>query len=57
MAASSQTPGNILARDIVAFTDEELDKFLAEHTHEGGLAVLAIADHETLPESFLQRLR
>ena len=57
MAASSQTPRKILARDIVAFTDEELDRYLAEHTQQGGEVVIAVADHENLPESFLQRLR
>ncbi len=57
MAASSQTPSKILARDIVAYTNEELDGYLAEHTREGGAVVVAVADPENLPESFLQRLR
>ncbi len=57
MAASSQTPGRILARDILAFTDEELDHYLAQHTHEGGTVLITVADYENLPESFLQRLR
>jgi hypothetical protein len=49
--------GTILAHDIVAFTDAELDQYLEDHTLEGGATVIHVADPDNLPPSFIQRLR
>jgi hypothetical protein len=61
MAASHHTTGKILARDITAFTDAELDQYLdqylEEHSLEGGATAIDVADPENLPPSFIQRLR
>ncbi|KAF2271533.1 uncharacterized protein EI97DRAFT_462771 [Westerdykella ornata] len=51
--ASTETPApKLFARDIVAYNDEELDRYLEEN----GRAV-AVEDPDNLPEEFIQRLR
>jgi hypothetical protein len=57
MAASHHASGKILARDLAAYTDAELDQYLQEHTSEGGPAVVEVADPENLSGDFIQRLR
>jgi hypothetical protein len=47
----------VLARDIAAFSDAQLDQDLTEHRLEGGAAAVHVQDPENLPESFIQRLR
>lgn len=57
MAASQHTSGRILAHDLAAYTDAELDQYLDEHTTEGGPTVVDVADPENLSSDFIQRLR
>lgn len=57
MASSHLISGKILARDLAAYTDAELDQYLQEHTVEGGPTVVDVADPENLPGDFVQRLR
>jgi hypothetical protein len=48
----------LAARDLVALSDAELDRYMDDHRLDGGDAVdLDVPDPENLPESFLQRLR
>lgn len=47
----------ISARDIIAFTDAELDKYLDEQRLKRGVAVVKVKDPENLTQSFIQRLR
>jgi hypothetical protein len=57
MASALDAPSSLLARDLVAYSDAQLDQYLAEHTQEGGAVLIKVADPENLPESFIQRLR
>ncbi|KAH8746635.1 hypothetical protein F5883DRAFT_721544 [Diaporthe sp. PMI_573] len=45
------------ARDVVAFSDAELDQYLEEHRLDGGAMFVEVEDPENLPQSFIQRLR
>ncbi|KAK4137335.1 hypothetical protein BT67DRAFT_453680 [Trichocladium antarcticum] len=60
MAAVQHVPGLMLARDLVAFSDAELDRYLEEQRLEGGCGgatAVRVQDPENLPESFIHRLR
>ncbi|KAI1733524.1 hypothetical protein F4680DRAFT_454864 [Xylaria scruposa] len=57
MASSEYTSQTISARDIVAYSDAELDQYLEEHGLEGGAIHVDVKDPENLPPSFIQRLR
>jgi hypothetical protein len=58
MAPPQRSSGRVLARDIVAYPDTELNQYLEEHRLEGGGAtVVHVEDPENLPETFIQRLR
>ncbi|KAJ2897317.1 hypothetical protein MKZ38_004799 [Zalerion maritima] len=46
----------LLARDIIAYNDAELDQYLEENHLNGGALAVDIVDPENLPESFIQRL-
>ncbi|KAK3935963.1 putative ankyrin [Diplogelasinospora grovesii] len=56
MASPEETSLKIFARDLVAFTDAELDQYLDEHRLEGRALAIDVEDLENLPESFIQRL-
>lgn len=45
------------AREVVAFNDAELDRFLEENSLNDGAMVVEVEDPENLPASFIQRLR
>ncbi|SPQ20562.1 d69b2386-a171-44d6-8e59-52cca8eefe89 [Thermothielavioides terrestris] len=45
------------ACDIIAYSDDELDRYLDEHRLDGGAIDVDVDDPENLPESFIQRLR
>ena len=57
MASSEYTSSTLLARDVVAYSDAELDRYLDEQSLEGGATVVHVKDPENLPQSFIQRLR
>jgi hypothetical protein len=57
MRDSDGTDRKISARDLVAFTDAELSRYLEAHQLEGGAIAVEVADPENLPETFIQRLR
>ncbi|KUI70589.1 hypothetical protein VM1G_06061 [Cytospora mali] len=57
MASSERTSRKTFARDIVAYTDVELDLYLEGHRLEGGASAIDLEDPENLPDSFIQRLR
>lgn len=57
MNRSGQETRKLLARDIVAYNDAELDEYLEESSNNGGLRTVTVEDPENLPESFLNRLR
>lgn len=57
MDRSDQEARKLLARDIVAYNDAELDEYLEESSKNGGLRTVTVEDPENLPESFLNRLR
>ena len=48
---------SVLARDITAYNDAELDRYLEEHRGENGWVTVDVKDPENLPKSFIQRLR
>ena len=48
---------SVLARDIAAYSDAELDRYLEESRIEGGAMVVNVKDPENIPESFIRRLR
>jgi hypothetical protein len=53
-----RTPGTARARDLIAFSDAELDRYLEQHRLDSGVAIdVDVEDPENLPESFIQRLR
>ncbi|KAH8757881.1 hypothetical protein F5883DRAFT_428179, partial [Diaporthe sp. PMI_573] len=57
MVSSEPISRKYLARDVVAYSDAELDQYLEEHCLDGGPIVVDVEDPENLPESFIQRLR
>ncbi|KAK4149736.1 hypothetical protein C8A00DRAFT_37666 [Chaetomidium leptoderma] len=58
MSSREHTPGTLRARDLVAFSDAELDRYLEQHRLDDGVAIdIDVEDPENLPESFIQRLR
>ncbi len=57
MSDPSAAPEKLYARDLVAFSDAELDAYLKQRRHESGITQIAIHDPSNLPESFIQRLR
>ncbi|CAN8097993.1 unnamed protein product [Discula destructiva] len=57
MTSIEFTDPKYFARDVVAFSDAELDQYLEAHRLDGGAMVLEVEDPENLPESFIQRLR
>ncbi|KAI0423527.1 hypothetical protein F5Y09DRAFT_336517 [Xylaria sp. FL1042] len=50
-------PRKLFARDVVSYSDAELDRYLEEHTLENGTKIVDVEDPENLPESFINRLR
>ncbi|RWA03794.1 hypothetical protein EKO27_g11311 [Xylaria grammica] len=60
MASPECDPRKTYARDLVALSDVELDRYLEAHRLEGGAtgaAAVVVEDPQNLPESFIQRLR
>lgn len=57
MASHVLTSRRVFARDLVSYTDAELDLYLEEHRFEGGASAIDIEDPEHLPDNFIQRLR
>ncbi|KAI0008694.1 hypothetical protein F4779DRAFT_628283 [Xylariaceae sp. FL0662B] len=57
MASSQYTSRTILARDIVAYSDAELDRYLEERRFDDGAVDINVEDPENLSPSFIQRLR
>lgn len=57
MASSEPASGKVLAREIAAYTDAELDEYLEKHSLEDGTVIVQVHDPENLPESFIYRLR
>ncbi|KAK4150411.1 hypothetical protein C8A00DRAFT_18047 [Chaetomidium leptoderma] len=60
MRYSERARRAIRARDLVAYSDAELGRYLEEHRLEGGLSGaigVNVEDPENLPETFIQRLR
>ena len=57
MDFSEQAPRKLLARNIVAFNDAELDQYLEESRKESGVRTVDVEDPENLPEGFIDRLR
>lgn len=57
MASSDFPTRRYLAREVIAYSDAELDQFLEEHALDGGAMVVEVEDPENLPETFIQRLR
>jgi hypothetical protein len=50
--------GAMCARNLVALSDAELDRYLKQHRLDDGVAIdIDVEDPENLPESFIQRLR
>jgi hypothetical protein len=47
----------LLANDVAAFGDAELDQYLQGSRLTRGVAIVQVEDWENLPESFIQRLR
>ncbi|KAI1813668.1 hypothetical protein GGS20DRAFT_466839 [Poronia punctata] len=57
MASSERQPRKkLLAREIVEFSDEELDRYLSDNKL-GQTTLISVEDPKNLPESFIQRLR
>ena len=52
MANDTNEDEALLARDLVAFSDVELDDYLDRTAHK-----VTVSDPENLPESFINRLR
>ncbi|KAI3328348.1 hypothetical protein F4824DRAFT_483723 [Ustulina deusta] len=50
-------PQKLLACDLAAFSDVELDRYLDEHRLQCGARIVEVEDPENLSESFIQRLR
>ncbi|KAH8743245.1 hypothetical protein F5883DRAFT_48465 [Diaporthe sp. PMI_573] len=57
MASSESISRKYFARDVVAYSDAELDQYLEECCVDGGPMVVDVEDPENLPETFIQRLR
>lgn len=56
MASPEPTSRKYHARDLIAYSDAELDQYLKEH-NQGDAIMLKIEDPRNLPQSFFQRLR
>lgn len=57
MSSCEETPG-VRARDLVAYSDTQLDSYLEKHRLDDGVAIdIEVEDPKNLPESFIQRLR
>ncbi|KAI0976493.1 hypothetical protein F4678DRAFT_417362 [Xylaria arbuscula] len=57
MASLECKAGKWLARDLVALSDVELDRYLEQNRLECGVRVVDVEDPENVPESFIERLR
>ncbi|AEO71090.1 uncharacterized protein THITE_2123116 [Thermothielavioides terrestris NRRL 8126] len=53
MTDSGHTHEKVCARDIVAHSDAELNRYLDEHRPDGGAIDLDVDDPGNLPESFI----
>lgn len=57
MASSPAASRMLLAADLLAFSDAELDRYLEEHRLDGGAMAVEVEDPQNLTESFVERLR
>ena len=56
-SARIMPPKLLLASEVVAFTDAELDRYLEANRLPNGDRMVEVEDPDNLPESFIQRLR
>jgi hypothetical protein len=59
MASSTSQPRTLLASELVAFTEAQLDQYMKDNTWPDGTISIGsdLIDPENVPDSFLERLR